>query len=245
MLLNVVLSLSIVEDALLKAVSIVNTWGIDSPSEFRAVIPTAVLIPRYRRFYKFLVFLSYFLIFSSRSRSLWLFISFVLQNSMIEQGSDQQLESSLDLLSNFCLLLLERAEFETNLDNLNYSKLFEATSLIITSRLLQIPSLRIHTEGFLMNLHQIPVQIVDLLVIMMHSGSKSKESGGKTTSNCKAEALQLLGKLVFSSDRKASEKVLNYLFYCVLSDDFELRSQVIFLLSRYACFQLPYLAAID
>jgi hypothetical protein len=160
---------------------------------------------------------------------------------MIEQGSDQQFESSLDLLSNFCLLLSERAD-------MSYAKLFEATSLIITSRLLQIPGLRVHTEGFLMNLQQIPVQIVDLLIIMMHSGSKSKESGGKVTGNCKTEALQLLGKLVFSSDRNASEKVLNYLFYCVLSDDFELRSQVIFLLSRYAPFaamQLPCLAFAD
>lgn len=173
-------------------------------------------------------------------RSLWLFISFVLQNSMVEQGSEQQFESSLDLLSNFCSLLLERAEFDVRdetesnkQENMNHLKLFEVASLAIASRLLQIPSLRGYTETFLMNLHQIPVQIVDLLIILMHSGSKSKEFGGKLTSNCKAEALQLLGKIVFSSDRNASEKVLNYMFSCVLSDDFELRSQVIFLLSRY------------
>ena len=45
-----------------------------------------------------------------------------------------------------------------------------------------------------------------------------------------AEALLLLGQLVFSNDETARTAASNNLFWCSLTDDFEIRSKAISLL---------------
>lgn len=149
---------------------------------------------------------------------------------------DEDIRQKVEILTKFCNDLLVCAE--NNDHNETGSRalhaVYESITIAILSRMLQISYLRAHCKDFLLFLRKIPPACLSLLRVLVVSGTKStsstrdKESGGATRyRGTRADALSLLGQLVFAEDFEVATDCLQYLLWSSLDDSFELRSRMI------------------
>ena len=189
-------------------------------------------------------------------RPLWLLISFVLSppveegkpaSGAVKQALSLQAAVKEKLLIVVCLLddLRSRAEEEGDamptgdyLMSHPCTSLYESVCTVVLARLLQNLNLRDLAKGLLTGLLWIPRQCLDLLKLLMHTGTKAAAAtmlrvpGRKEVRNrgTRMEALTLLTYLVFAADQDAGTMALNHLLWCSVADDFETRSKAVTLL---------------
>ena len=97
---------------------------------------------------------------------------------------------------------------------------------------MQVPALRPFAHHFLLSLKHIPQSCLNLLKLLMGSGSKGSgperaESSATKNLGTKLESMGLLGAAVFSPDEVAGMSCLRHLLWSCASDDFELRSRAV------------------
>ena len=191
-------------------------------------------------------------------RPLWLLVSFVLSPPKEEDKSaptagaapkqTPTLQAAVKekMLIIMCLLddLRVRAEEEGDAPLGDHVKshpctaFYESVCTVVLARLLQNLNLRDLAKTLLTGLVWIPRQCLDLLKLLMHTGTKAaatatfKVPGRKEVRNrgTRMEALTLLTYLVFAADQDAGTLALNHLLWCSVADDFETRSKAVTLL---------------
>lgn len=112
-------------------------------------------------------------------------------------------------------------------DELSVS-LYNALAVVCLSRFLQHGDVRHLTRDFLHSLPIVPQQCLQLLFLLMHSGSKvlPPKAPAKLKS-IRAESLALVGQMVFSADPDCGATCLQHLLSSAVSGDFEVRSHAI------------------
>ena len=138
-----------------------------------------------------------------------------------------------------------QGKLNKNMDAINkLTSAYDTLCLAALSRLMQIVNLRSSVRDFVLGLPHVPRVCLRLLKFLMLTGSKgsvtsgTRGSGGGSSSGAvdnrnrgtKAEALMLLGQVIFSTDQAAGLNALHHLLWCCLSEDFELRTKVISML---------------
>ena len=169
-------------------------------------------------------------------------MSFALQQSTrsdIEVDFEEDIRQKVELLTKFCNDLLHTAELNDD-DEESYNRLIELhdqMTVAILARMLHIPHLRMHCKDWLLFLHRIPPIVLSLLKMLVISGSRGNVStntkdhhqyhNNTSYRGTRGDALLLLGQLVFVQHEEVASECLHYLLWNAISDDFELRSRMI------------------
>ena len=120
-----------------------------------------------------------------------------------------------------------------------FEDIYEAICAVILSRTLQAVLTRPSAKEIFLALPSVPSGSLSLLKLLVYTGTKAvtappqgarRDQTQPRNRGTRAEALSLLGQLVFSNDETAGEAALKNLCWCSLADDFEIRSKAISLL---------------
>lgn len=117
-------------------------------------------------------------------------------------------------------------------------KLYDSICLAVLSRLLQNVNLREVCRPFFQPLPRFPKGCLNLLKMLMYLGTKAgaavatgrgqmREAKNRGT---KLESMTLLTQIVFSTDENAGYVALNYLLWCTVADDFDIRTKAVALI---------------
>ena len=186
---------------------------------------------------------------------LWMLVSFVLSPARDDQrvpgpgGSAHPMPLAVAVKEKMviALSLLEdlrdRVEAEAEADGTEAAglcaTLYETVCTALLARLLQNLHLRDLAQQLVVSLPWVPKQALQLLKLLMHTGTKaavvaapSRVPGKREARNrgTRMEALVLLTHLVFAADEAAGASSLNHLLWCAVSDEFETRSKAVTLL---------------
>lgn len=174
---------------------------------------------------------------------MWIFLCFILDSSsgssVISSERLKEVTEKMDLLgkfvSTFYLQFLDPATVEDSDEDSVARRCYDAFCLCLLSRLLQIVPLRPLAKDFLISLPAVPASCVQVLFLLLATGSKPDIQAGKANASTaskyrgtRAEALSLLSVLVFHpSDMEAATAALNHLLWNCVSDDFEVRAKTV------------------
>lgn len=180
-------------------------------------------------------------------RGLWLFISFSLQPTILQSDNANKISTEdviqkIELLTSFCnkfYAFAEDVKYDGDENSMTdfkkYLYIYESTVLVTLSRMMQIPTLRSLVQNFLMNLTKIPESCLTMLKALVVSGNKGNSKDPKEVEKyrgTRADALHIIGLLVFGQDLEVANQCLQYLLWNCLSEDFELRARVIVLIIK-------------
>lgn len=122
---------------------------------------------------------------------------------------------------------------------------YDALCVVTMSRMVQISRLRSSLAAFMLSLPVVPSACVGILKLLITTGTKGASSSAPSGSRdrgsaaavaaaeaarnrgTRAEALHLMGQMVFSQDEAAGRAALNHLLRACVVEDFELRTKVI------------------
>eukprot|EP00981_Chlorochromonas_danica_P015274 scaffold11522_cov239-Ochromonas_danica.AAC.1 len=187
-------------------------------------------------------------------KPLWLFLSFLftvltsgdmlstrananyVNDAMTDFSSAGQAGHVLTLLNKLLIKLYSMTMNDEDVENGSIAKtLYSAVVVVSLSRFLQHVDLRHLAKEFLLDLPFLPPQALRLLFLLMQSGSKNlpnslTKAQAHRVKTVRAEALALVGVLVFSNDEMCGKACLYHILACAICDDLELRSHSIGLL---------------
>jgi hypothetical protein len=168
------------------------------------------------------------------------------------EGVNEELQRKVQMLTRVCRALYEEIQWRleeqeealqagsADIDRVVTSALqraYSAFCVTAISRMMQLAPLRSSLGALALSLPSLPVGALAVLKLLVTTGSKgaAQEKGKERTSaneahrnrGTRAEALTLLGQLVFSQDETAGKNALLFLLKLSVSEDFELRSKVI------------------
>jgi len=165
-------------------------------------------------------------------RPLWLYISFALG---CEPSTDRSLGDFADprqyLLRELMLELYRRG---------GCSPLYENVCMVLISRLIQRKTLRVLANSIIPLLPEVPVRVLSLLKLVADLGSRAtvgKAQAGVKVVEEKDKGTRLVSisymqLVVTGRDYNAADDALNQLLWCSVSEDFEVRSKVVVMITQ-------------
>lgn len=119
--------------------------------------------------------------------------------------------------------------------------MYTSACVSVLARALQTMTLRPAAKDVAMALPSVPSSVLALLRLLVYTGTRataapapsapsSRRDTAPRNRGTRAEAIALLGQLVFSNDETAGQKALELLLWCTVSDDFEIRGKAIAML---------------
>ena len=115
--------------------------------------------------------------------------------------------------------------------------LYASACAAVLSRALQAMPLRPVAKDIALALPTVPRNVLALLKLLVYTGTRaaaappptgpaSRRDTAPRNRGTRAEAIALLGQLVFASDADAGQQALQHLMWCAMADDFEIRGKV-------------------
>ena len=115
--------------------------------------------------------------------------------------------------------------------------LYASACAAVLARALQAMPLRPAAKDIALALPAVPRSVLALLKLLVYTGTRaaaappstgpaSRRDTAPRNRGTRAEAIALLGQLVFASDADAGQQALQHLMWCAMADDFEIRGKV-------------------
>ncbi len=155
-----------------------------------------------------------------------------IENSSIDNQSPFQIITTL--VQNISLRQTQEAMNITML--MRWQQIYESSCLFLISRMLSVVKLRPMILPLLTSVSTIPNSCLKFLKLLMLTGTKmSGNTEGNESSkgnSIRIESMNILMKLVYSTNEVIAREAIDILLWSALSDDFETRSKIIATLIR-------------
>eukprot|EP00605_Chrysophyceae_sp_TOSAG23-4_P003041 GSChrysophyteH1.ASY1.ANO1.3346.1 assembled CDS len=173
---------------------------------------------------------------------IWQLLSFVLRSTKEDENAHLKARQASLLgavREKLNLLVLLMKELYVQTDNVTAQTFYDNVAIVTLSRLMQNWNLRELISTLFITMPRIPKACINLLKMLMITGTKPSSTAttnrtGKEIRQrgTRQESMTLLGGLVLAVDEEAARASLHHLLWCAVSDDFEVRSKAVALLTN-------------